>query len=302
MAQTGYCVELPSAARVKKTRILCSVFPVWLFARNVTSGSLAVQLDLMLPAAMGCPHDYVLTPQDMEKIALADVLIINGLGLEEFIGAPLKKANPKIVVIDACKEISPMMMKSEGDGHGDAHLHSEANPHLFASPRMAGQMVSNIAIQLAKIVPAEAQLYARNAASYSIRLTRLGEELSGAVRQLRARRVMTTHAVFDYLAGDAGLEIAAVIEETPGQEPSAADMLRLIKTIKESKVAAVFTEPQYPDRTARTIAREAGAPVAALDPVASGPQGAPMDYYEQAMRRNVKVLKETLGGTGRVKE
>jgi ABC-type Zn uptake system ZnuABC Zn-binding protein ZnuA len=86
-----------------------------------------------------------------------------------------------------------------------------------------------------------------------------------------------------------------VIEETPGQEPSAARMLALVQKIKASGAGAVFTEPQYPAKVGATIAREAGIPVAELDPVASGPEGAPLDYYETAMKKNIETLKKTLG-------
>lgn len=86
-----------------------------------------------------------------------------------------------------------------------------------------------------------------------------------------------------------------MIEETPGQEPSAARMLNLIKTIKQSGAAAVFTEPQYPAAVGRTIAREAGVTVGVLDPVASGPDEAPLTYYESVMRKNIETLGQTLG-------
>jgi ABC-type Zn uptake system ZnuABC Zn-binding protein ZnuA len=105
---------------------------------------------------------------------------------------------------------------------------------------------------------------------------------------------VTQHAVFDYLAHDAGLEIAAVIQETAGQEPSAAEMIDLIRTIRSSGAAAVFTEPQYSSKVARTVAGEAGVPVAVLDPVANGPTDAPLDYYEKVMAENLKTLKDVL--------
>ena len=70
----------------------------------------------------------------------------------------------------------------------------------------------------------------------------------------------------------------------------------MIKTIKASGATAVFTEPQYPAAVGETIAREIGLPVATIDPVASGPDHAPLDYYETAMRKNLATLKRILGG------
>jgi ABC-type Zn uptake system ZnuABC Zn-binding protein ZnuA len=78
----------PSRAATPQLRILASTFPIYQITRNVTRDVEGIALELMIPAALGCPHDYVLTPQDMDKLAKADLLIINGLGMEEFLGSP----------------------------------------------------------------------------------------------------------------------------------------------------------------------------------------------------------------------
>ena len=80
-----------------------------------------------------------------------------------------------------------------------------------------------------------------------------------------------------------------------GQEPSAAEMLRTVETIRARNAGAVFTEPQYSPKVGQNIAAEAGIPVASLDPAASGPENAPLDYYESVMRVNMDVLRTTLG-------
>jgi ABC-type Zn uptake system ZnuABC Zn-binding protein ZnuA len=80
-------------------------------------------------------------------------------------------------------------------------------------------------------------------------------------------------------------------------EPSAAEMLGLVRTIRGQKVGALFTEPQYPAKVGETVAREAKIPVAVLDPVATGKDGAPLDFYQQAMRQNLEILKKVLGTT-----
>ena len=276
-----------------KVRVLCSTFPVYVFTRNVAAGRNTVQVDLMLPADMGCPHDYVLTPQDMQKIASADVFIANGLGLEEFLGDPLKQANPKIAVIDSSRGITDVIQLRSREGR--AHEHAGPNPHLFASPRMAARIAKTIAAELAKIDPGGAETYDRNAQAYAARLEKLADDFAAAARSFRSRKIVTEHAVFDYLARDAGLEIVAVVEDAPGQAPSAAEMIDLARVIRRSGAAAVFTEPQYPANVGRKIADEAGVPVAVLDPIASGPADAPLDYYEKVMFGNLDTLKRVLG-------
>jgi ABC-type Zn uptake system ZnuABC Zn-binding protein ZnuA len=83
------------------------------------------------------------------------------------------------------------------------------------------------------------------------------------------------------------------IEETAGQEPSAGEIARLVRAIREKKAAAVFWEPQYPKRLADAIAAEAGVPSRVLDPVSTG--STDPSTYETVMRRNLQTLSEVLG-------
>ncbi len=287
------CRRAPSPAPAPPAlRVVCTTFPMYLMTLNVAAGRGDVRVDIMLPAAMGCPHDYVLTPQDMQKIAGADLLIANGLGLEEFLGEPIARANPKIKVVDTSEGVSEVIWASEGGPGGTAG--KVRNPHMFASPRLAARIAQNIAAALEAADPAGASTFSQHAARYAARLTELGAACAAMSQGLRSRRIVTEHGVFDYFARDCGLEIAAVVEETPGQEPAAARMLALVREIRQSSAGALFTEPQYPGRVGRTIAREAGIPAAVLDPVASGPDDPPLDYYERVMRRNLETLQRTL--------
>jgi ABC-type Zn uptake system ZnuABC Zn-binding protein ZnuA len=312
-------VLLPGASGAAPLRVLCTTFPMYQLTRNVGQGREGLAVSLLLPAQLGCPHDYALTPQDMRRLSRADLLVVNGLGLEDFLGAPIREANPRAVVLEPAAGIADVLFCGEaaGRGHGDAepqgeaegpgdghdrqtgegheHHHAGANPHLFASPRQAARLAGAIAAGLGKADPEGAALYARNAQAYADRLNRLADEMVALGQGLRNRRIVTQHGVFDYLARDMGLEVVAVVQAHAGQDPSAAEMLALVKTIRERGAAALFTEPQYPPEVGKTIAGETGIPVASLDPAASGPENAPLDYYETAMRRNLSVLMSVLG-------
>ena len=305
------------------SRVLCSTFPLYQITRNVVAGRDSVRVQLMIPAQLGCPHDYVLTPQDMQKLAKADVLIVNGLGMEEFLGAPVAKANPPVFALSTAPKASKKRWHTTRDheeehpeqqghhqriqGHADQgaamSLNITAittrirgvNPHLFASPQMVAKLALNIATELGQIDPEGAAIYAKNAQAYAARMNKLGDELAALGQTLKSNRIVTQHGVFDYLARDMGLEVVAVVQAHAGQEPSAAEMLEIIKITKEKKAGAVFTEPQYPAKIGQTIAKEAGIPMATLDPVANGPKDAGTDYYEKVMRRNLETLKKTLG-------
>lgn len=321
MAVSAVGLALPhrvAAGETQPIKVLVSTFPVYQFTRNITAGSTLLQVDLMIPAQLGCPHDYALTPQDMHKLGEAQIFIINGLGLEEFLGAPLERANPNITVIDSSKDVKEVLAYDDQgaedkedthhsdhdhnhDGHAEEahaqHGHdSGPNPHIFASPRMAALQVDNIAKALAEAAPAEKELFTKNAQAYAQKLTALDKEFQQLGKRLAKTRIVTQHGVFDYLARDMGLEIVAVIAAHPGQDPSAAEALHLVQAIQAKKAGAIFTEPQYPDSIAQTIARESGIPLAVLDPVANGPgQQAPLDYYQSTMRTNLKTLADTLG-------
>jgi ABC-type Zn uptake system ZnuABC Zn-binding protein ZnuA len=285
----------------KRVNVLCSAFPIYQITRNVTQGSAGVNVELMLPSNLGCPHDYSLTPGDMQKLAKADVLVINGLGMEEFLGAPIKRANSRLAMIDSSTGIRNLLEYTEEDhdigGYHEenGHHHEGHNPHLFASPRMCGLLAVNIARGLSKADPKRAGIYSRNATDYKYKMDRLADEFTSQVKKLKNRNIVTQHGAFDYLARDAGLRIVAVLQSHPGQEPSASEMLSIVKEIKKYKAGAIYYEPQFSSKTPQTLSKETGIPAAILDPCATGPENAGLDYYERVMRRNIVTIQRTPG-------
>jgi len=273
----------PSAGAADPFRVLTSFLPMEIFTRNVVGDAPGVTVVSMLPASMGCPHDYALTPGDMKKIASADLFVVNGYGMEEFLGEPVLRANPKIRIAETARAVPPI---HGGHGHGDV------NPHTWVSPRNAILQVREIEKALSTARPASAGAFRRNADAYISRLSALAEEFEAAAKTFRRRNIVTFHNVFDYLARDLGLTVVGEIETAPGQEPSAGEIRNLSRTIREKKVPVVFSEPQYSPKLAEALAKEAGVPVRVLDPVSTG-SPAPT-AYEDAMRRNLSTLKEAL--------
>lgn len=273
----------PSAGAGEPLRVLASFLPMEIFTRNVVAGTPGVTVVSMLPASMGCPHDYALTPGDMKKIASADLFVANGFGMEEFLGEPVRRANPKIRIVETARAVAPIRGEH---GHGDV------NPHTWVSPRNAILQVREIEKALSAARPGRAASFRRNADAYVLRLTALMAEFETAAKTFRRRNIVTSHNVFDYLARDLGLSVVGEIETAPGQEPSAGEIQRLSRTIREKEVPAVFSEPQYSPKLAEALGREAGVPVRVLDPVATGSPA--LSAYEDAMRRNLSTLKEAL--------
>jgi len=280
--------------------VMATTFPIYQIVRNVTQGRDRVKVELMLPSQLGCPHDYALTPQDMKKLAQADILVVNGLGMEEFLGAPVKKANPRLVLIDSSAGITNLLEYEQSNTgkdktHGSAERHYEGtNPHLFASPGMTARLAMNIAASLSKADPKGAAIYFGNAQAYAKTMNNLACEMAALGKRLKNNRIVQPHGVFDYLARDIGLEIVAVMQ-THGQEPSAYEMMFIVQTIRHTRTGAIFIEPQYPGKVGNSLSKETGVPVAMLDPVATGPENAPLTYYETVMRKNMKTIAATLG-------
>jgi zinc transport system substrate-binding protein len=277
-------LSFPQPVRGSDLRVLTSFLPMYLFTRNVVGDAPGVGVEMMLPPSLGCPHDYSLSPGDMRKIAGADLFLANGLGMEEFLGAPVRRANPAIRVVETASSLPPLRA---GGGHGDA------NPHTWVSPRNAIVQVRAIEKALSESSPENGPVFRRNADAYVGRLESLVREFDEAAGRFRRRNIVTFHNVFDYLARDLGLTVVGYIEETPGQEPSAGEMRDLIRAIREKRAAAVFAEPQYPERLAATVAAEAGVPVVVLDPVSTGATA--LTTYEEVMRENLRTLTEALG-------
>ena len=292
-------------ARAGELRVLATTFPLWLITRNVLDGADAVGLDLMIPAQAGCPHDYVLSPRAVYKLEQADIVIRNGLGMDDFLDrAPAGK--PGRIVLDSSAGLSGVLSGSPEPGaedRGTGEIHgtdgSKINPHLFASPRLAALLARGIGAELARLDERNSLLYRRNAGAYAEKLERLAEDFRHLGGRVLRNRIVAQHSIFDYLAQDAGLRVVAVLQAEEGHEPSAAAMLRLIREIRQQDAAAIVLEPQYPVRAGEAVARATGVPCIVLDPVASGPSGdldaLPPDYYEIVMRDNLRVLEQALG-------
>ncbi len=282
----------------KTLSILSTTFPVYQITRNVAAGVPDVTVSLLIPAGTGCPHDYALTPEDMRALATADVLVINGLGMEEFLGAPLQAANPRLALIDSSqgiRDLLPAATPLEEDEHGHEHAGSGLNAHLYSSPRMSALLAGTIAEDLARRDPAHAALYTENARKYGQRMEKLAHDFSALGQTLHKRRIVIQHESFSYLARDMGLEVVAVLQGHAGEDASASELLHALQAVREKQAGAVFIEPQYSGEVGRMIASEAHIPVALLDPMSGGPPQVSLDYYDQVMRNNLRVLKETLG-------
>jgi len=231
------------------------------------------------------PEDYEPKPDDAKALDGADLIVSNGVGLDDFLDG----------LITANGSDSPRLIL--GDGIPTITVDGEENPHFWLDPSLVvANYLPAIQAKLTEIDAAGSGTYEANAKAYGDTLTAMDSELATKVQTIAEtnRKLVTFHDAFPYFAKHYGLEVVGVILENPGQEPSAAELAALVETVKSAGVKAVFSESQFSPELAETLATEAGITnvVTALYNDALGPS--PADSYEGLMRWNVDQIVNAL--------
>jgi ABC-type Zn uptake system ZnuABC Zn-binding protein ZnuA len=291
VAFSGGCKQGGETDSDDKLKIVCSFLPIYVITQNIAADVPGVSISSLLPAAVGCPHNYALTPVEAGQLEKADVLIVNGLGMEAFLeDSPFTK-RPGLSLIDASTTIEPIFVENNAE-HGHNHHEDcdhQANPHGWVSPFVAADMTRWIGERLSEIDPDNATAYRRNAEEYTARLDSLGQALRNVLSGAVNRRIVTFHSAFDYLARDLELDVVAVISEDVNSRASARQVVDLIEVIRSHDPVGIFSEPQYPDGLVRLLSEETGVPHYVLDPASSGDDDP--SSYVRTMIRNLERLR-----------
>jgi zinc transport system substrate-binding protein len=285
------------AAEPTKLRILTSFLPIYCFTANV-AGDLA-EVENLLPANVG-PHDYQFATRDLRKLSGAQLFVVNGLGMEDWLAKALKaaKGSKTATVIEAFADVPKERLISSVPhihlpGERGHHHHDGPNPHLWLDPTLAAHAVTNILAALQKADPKNAVAYAANAGRYIKRLHALDRDLAAALAPAKGRRIVTYHHAFPYFTDRYELNLIGVIEEVPDVEPSAKYLAALQKVIRDKNVKIIFTEPQFLPKVAQRISKDTGVPLAELDTLETGPLKP--TAYEEGLRRNLDTVVKHLG-------
>lgn len=256
-----------------------------------------VTIETIIPAGVDV-HTFEPSPADAQKLAGADLIVMNGLGLDEWALSLLEaagKSEEDVLELAEGIDESNAWVYLEGEEHseevGDEHAHGGIDPHIWLDPKGAAIYVERIAARVAAELPeraAEIQS-ARDAGLADI--AALDEELrvGFAAIDASARKIVTFHDAFGYFARAYEIEIVGVAVEAPGQEPSAKEIAALINAIKAAGVTSVFSEAQFPSKVLDQVAAETGATV--LENLYSDALGdAPANSYLGAMRANASAI------------
>ncbi|NPA31272.1 MAG: zinc ABC transporter substrate-binding protein [Chloroflexi bacterium] len=255
--------------------VVASIAPLADLVRQVGGDQVAVTQ--MVPLGSN-PHTFEPTPAQMRAVSQAQLLVLNGAGLEPWAEDVIQAAeNPDLQVLVLAEGL-PLL---------------DRNPHLWLNPRYMMQFTDKVAAALADLDPEHAADYRQRAAAYRAELERLDADIRAALAQVPSRKVVTLHAAWDYFAQEYGLEVVAVIEPTPGREPSPAEVAALVELIRREQVPVIIVESQPTPPVARVLADETGARVVYLEPLGGPP---PLDTYLGLMRANVQTLVDALRG------
>ena len=251
-----------------KLTVVTSFYPMYIAALNITEGA-DINLNNLSEPQTGCLHDYQLTTEDVKLLSKADVFIINGGGMEEFLDDVVSNY-PKLKVVDSSKGVDAL----------------EDNAHMWMSIPCYIKQVENIRDQLSKLDPANADKYNSNSQTYIFKLNEL-KSMENEVN--KGSNVVLFSEAYEYVAKDYEMEVKSVLDLDEEKDISAKEVAETVDVIKKDNVPLIIAEKQYGEKMADIVKDETGVNVVYLDTIIRGDYN--KDSYINAMRSNIELLK-----------
>ncbi len=275
LSLTGIYVNQREKGEQEDTfRVVTSFYPMYIASMNIVDGGDNVVLENLSEPQTGCLHDYQLTPADMVLLSQADVFVVNGGGIENFL-TEIAARYPNLTIINAGESVE--MLKD--------------NAHAWMNPEDYQIQVSAIAEGLAEEDESHANAYLANADAYCEKVQNLIDEYSD-LEQAAGQKVVLFHEAYEYITEEWGLEVAYILDLDEERQISAGEAAEVVRAIKEEDAKVILAEKRYGEEMAENMKREAGAKVVYLDTCVRGDYE--KDAYLDAMESNLKLLKEAL--------
>ncbi len=305
---------------------MATIFPLADVVRQI--GRDRVQVVCLLPPSQ-TPHGYEPTPVQAEKIANARLLVMMGLGVDEWarrsieasgseslrlieLGPELLKQAPPAQSNRAERHEAPKPPPANDHrndqekhlGEEDArshqlgsrsthrHRHGSSDPHMWLDPVLMQRFVIIIAAALADVDPAGDRLYRKWAEGYNAELAQLDTEYRQALSRAKRKHFVSFHPALGHLADRYGLEQATVFG-ADAHDFGPKQLENVVRFIRKHEISVVFAEPQLPAEKLKAIAEQTGATVAQIDPLGN-PAVPGHDSYLALMRTNLAALVEAL--------
>ena len=281
---------------IRALRVVATVSPITSIVENI--GGTRIELVGLVPEGVNS-HTFSPAPSVAKVISEADLIVLNGLFLEE----------PTLVMAKANKKSGAVILSlgeqsvSQDDWQFDfafPQSGGQPNPHLWPDPLLALRYAELVERQLADLDPAGAAYFSGNLDEFRRRIQALDEGVAAAVATIPPanRKLLTYHDSWAYFAGRYGMEVIGAVQPSNFSQPSVREVTRLIDQIKDLGIPAVFGSEVFPSDVLETIAKEAGARFIdelADDDLPGGP-GDPRHSYLGLMLQNMETMIPALGG------
>jgi len=267
-----------------KLQVISSFYPLHEFSQNI--GQEKVDVTLLVPPGIE-PHDWGPTIKDVQIMQKSDLIIINGIGFENWI-ASLAEINYQGVIVDTSNGI--LVKNTDEENEHDEDFHDSGDPHIWLNPVTAKIQVQNIANAFSNSDPKNQQYYQSNASKYIEQLDLLDSKIRNELSNC-SNDFVAFHDAFSYFADEYGLNQYTIIpSNNPRGEATAKTLENVISTAKKLNIKVIFSEENINTKTSKIIADEIDGKVLILSPIEVFTDGT----YISRMTENLNNLKEAL--------
>lgn len=253
----------PPPAR-EKLQVMVSIAPQEYFAQRIGNGYVTV--NVMVPSGTE-PHTFEPKPEQLKALSRADAYLRIRIEFEEAWMDKIRAANPRMLIVDTTQGIQRIPMAA-GDQVGRAEQAGEGNnldPHIWLSPALVKVQAQTIYNALVQLDAEHQATYQTNLKQFLADIDKLDADIRQSLQGVESRKFIVFHPGWGYFARDYGLEMIPI--EVGGQEPSAAELAKLVTQAKQDNIRVVFAEPQFSRQAAETIAQEIDGEVLLIDPL-----------------------------------